>query len=373
MAQPKLNPFKRRLIRAAVQENIEVMHEQWPRLFPPPPLPRLFWFSWTVGVVIACTLTSFVFVVALGSHELRKPDQLSSAVTTVKNDAAASPVLPLDVVHPAPAMEGAKKIDEADPPALLEEAVDLALPAPRPSDFRTLALPVKSIVLDPGHGGEDPGAIAATGLTEKAIALDIAQRLRTLLQNASFHVHMTREKDDTTSLWRRVAFANAAGGDLFLSIHVNWIAPRSARVAETYYLGPTEDSASLQLAGVENARSGYSTSDFRRLLEGVYEDVKRKESQMLAAAVQGELTLALQQTNPALVRRAAKQAPFLVLIGARMPAVLTEVSCLSNKEEAQLLATSEYRQQIAQALFAGIRAYVDGLYHTYSTRKDAAS
>ncbi len=349
------------------------MHEQWPHLCPSPPLPRPFWIIRTIGVVIACTLASFVFVVAIGFHEPRKPDQLSAVGTAVKNDAVASPGLPLDGVSPVLAVESLRKIDEAHSLASLEESVDLAFPLPRQSDFRTLALPVKSIVIDPGHGGEDPGAIGANGLTEKAIALDIGQRLRTLLQNASFQVSMTREKDDTTSLWQRVTFANAAGGDLFLSIHVNWITPRSARVVETYYLGPTEDSASLQLAGVENAQSGYSTSDFRRLLDSVYEDVKREESYMLAAAVQGELTLALQQTNPALVRRAAKRAPFLVLVGAKMPAVLTEVSCLSNKEEAQLLATSEYRQQIAQALFTGIRAYVDGLYHTYSTRKDAAS
>jgi N-acetylmuramoyl-L-alanine amidase len=372
MAHPKPNPFKRRLIRAAVRENIGVIQNHWPSLSPSPLSTRLSWFSRTIGVAIACTLAALGYVVALNFHKSQQPAAPSPLVAATANGAAAM-ALSQSVIPPPLAVGAVEKVDESAPPALEGESSEPAFPAPRSSDFRAFALPVKSIVIDPGHGGEDPGAVAANGLTEKVIALDIGQRLRMLLQDASFQVHMTREKDDTISLWRRVAFANAAGGDLFVSIHVNWLAPRSARVVETYYLGPTEDAASLQLAGVENAQSGYATSDFRRLLNSVYEDVKREESRLFAAAVQGELTLALQHVNPALTRRAAKQAPFLVLVGANMPAVLSEVSCLSNKEEARLLATAEYRQHIAQALFTGIRAYVDGLYHTYSTRKDAAS
>src|SRR5262249_6980096 len=134
---------------------------------------------------------------------------------------------------------------------------DLLFPEPRPLDVRAFALAAKKIVIDPGHGGEDPGAVAARGVTEKDIALDIGLRLRALLLASSFEVRMTREKDETRSLARRAAFANEEGGDLFVSIHVNWIEPRRARVVETYYLGPTEDTAALQIAGAENHQSGY--------------------------------------------------------------------------------------------------------------------
>src|SRR5262249_37083206 len=146
-----------------------------------------------------------------------------------------------------------------------------------------------------------------------------------------------------------------------------------ARVVETYYLGPTEDAVVLQIAGTENHQSGYSLADFRRLLEGVYTDVKRSESRKLAEAIQGELIRTLHTTNHSSTPHAVKTAPFAVLIGTTMPAILTEVSCLSNKEEAQLLATPEYRQQIAQALFAGIRAYSSTLEQAYVMRKESPS
>ena len=228
-------------------------------------------------------------------------------------------------------------------------------------------------MIDPGHGGDDPGAVTSQGLTEKGLALDIGLRLRDLLVAASFDVRMTRESDKTVPLVQRVVFANQEEGDLLVSIHLNWVEPRRTRVVETYYLGPTEDATTLQLTGLENQQSGYSLADFRRLLEQVYTDVKRGESHRLAEAVQGELVHALQETNPALSSRAVKTAPFVVLVGADMPAVLTEVACLSNKEDAQLLASPEYRQHIAQALFAGIHAYSASLFHTNTTRKDVSS
>jgi N-acetylmuramoyl-L-alanine amidase len=115
---------------------------------------------------------------------------------------------------------------------------------------------------------------------------------------------------------------------------------------------------------VENRQSGYSLADFRRLLEGVYVDVRRSESRKLAETIQGELVRLLRTANPALENRAVKTAPFVVLITTEMPAVLAEVSCLSNDEEVQLLASADYRQQIAQALFTGVRAYAAVLNHS---------
>ena len=126
---------------------------------------------------------------------------------------------------------------------------------------------------------------------------------------------------------------------------------------ETYYLGPTDDPYLTALAASENRDSGYSLADFRRLLEGVYADVRQGESRDLARAVQAELLRTLRDRSPGLEDRGVKTAPFLVLVSTQMPAILAEVSCLSNEEEARRLAEPDYRQQIAAALHAGIRAY----------------
>ncbi len=381
------NAFKRRLLRAAVQENVRVMAGEWPRLTLPQPTSRPTWLTLSVVIVVVCTLAPLWYVaatVAKAPHEIIQASP-SMATETKLDLAFPDPVSSVTAIAP---MSVASKIelsssDSTSAGNVLPEMLsvfqpasvdaDLLLSEPRPLDVRAFALAARKIVIDPGHGGEDPGAIAAHGLTEKDIALDVGLRLRALLTASSFEVRMTREKDETRSLVRRAAFANEEGGDLFVSIHVNWVEPRRARVVETYYLGPTEDAAALQIAGTENHQSGYSLADFRRLLEGVYTDVKRSESRKLAEAIQGELIRTLHPTNRSSAPHAVKTAPFAVLIGTTMPAILTEVSCLSNKEEAQLLATPEYRQQIAQALFAGLRAYSSTLEQAYVMRKESPS
>ena len=175
---------------------------------------------------------------------------------------------------------------------------------------------------------------------------------------------MTREKDETVPLTQRTALANAQGADLFVSIHINAMEGRQIRGVETYYLGPTSDPFALQLAAHENQESGYSLADFRRLLDGIHLHVKREESRRFAEATNGALFSSLQAVNPALSNRGVKTAPFVVLITTEMPAILAEVSCLSNEDEARLLATTQYRQEIAQALARGIRAYTDALHRS---------
>jgi N-acetylmuramoyl-L-alanine amidase len=234
--------------------------------------------------------------------------------------------------------------------------------------LRVFPLSVKRIVLDPGHGGVDAGAVTPFGVVEKDVTLDIGQRLRRLLERAAFEVVMTRGVDETVPLTQRVALANAASADLFVSIHVNSFATPQVRGAEVYYLGPTSDPQALQLAAVENRHSGYSLGDYRRLLERVYLDVRRAESYQLAQAIQQELTKLLRRVDMALGARNVKMAPFLVLVTTKMPAILAEVAYLSNEEEARLLATPEYRQRLAQALFQGIRTYTDTL-NTHATKK----
>jgi len=233
--------------------------------------------------------------------------------------------------------------------------------APVPIDLTVLPLAVRKIMVDPGHGGKDSGTSTPGGLAEKEVTLDISLRLRHLLEQAAFEVVMTRDKDEAVSLRQRTALANAQGADLFVSIHLNWIGQGQGRGMETYYLGPTEDPELLQLTARENRDSGYGLADFRKLLDHIYLSVRRDESRRLAESVQRTLVTDLRQRHPTLVNRGVKTAPFAVLVGTEMPAILAEVACLSHPEEARLLATPQYRQDIAQALSQGIRAYAQAL------------
>jgi N-acetylmuramoyl-L-alanine amidase len=223
----------------------------------------------------------------------------------------------------------------------------------------TAALGIGKIVLDPGHGGNDSGARAAQGIFEKEITLDIARALRGFLRSEKYEVVMTRESDAFVSLRRRAQLANAERGDLFVSIHVNSVPSRDCHAVETYYLGPADDPRAEQLAGKENRDSGYHLADFRRLLEGVYVNVRQQESRKLAHVVQQELVAVLGDSNPAIRDKGVRSAPFLVLVATESPGILAEVSCMSNEEEAGRLAEPAFRQRIARALFLGIHAYAD--------------
>jgi N-acetylmuramoyl-L-alanine amidase len=232
---------------------------------------------------------------------------------------------------------------------------------PRPLNRSMFPLSVRKIVIDAGHGGSQHGAISDSGVSEKEITLDIALRLSRLVEQASFEVMLTRKTDQTVSLEKRVAFANSNNADLFVSIHVNWMEPRRIRPLETYFVGPTEDPAVIKLVSMENQDSGYSLSDYRRLLENVYIHTRRNESRRLAETIHTQLYDALRETNPTLDNRGIKMAPFIVLIGTQMPAILVEVSCLSNEDEVRLLTNGDYREKIALALLRGIRSYTNSL------------
>lgn len=237
------------------------------------------------------------------------------------------------------------------------------VPSTAPTDVNLSVLPlsVKRIVIDPGHGGDQPGAISHTGLAEKDVTLDIALRLRQLMKQSPFEVLLTRETDQTVTLADRVAFANAKKADVFVSIHVNWMQPRSIRPLETYYVGASSDPRVLQLASLENRDSGYTLSDYRQLLEKIYLDVRRNESHDLAQTVDARLYRSLKPLNPKLDDRGVKTAPFAVLVGTQMPAVLAEVSSLSNAEDDKLLRDDQYKQKIAVSLFEGITTYAKNL------------
>ena len=278
---------------------------------------------------------------------------LSVTTQGVSRDAA-----PITAVAKAPAVVpiASQSVPETEAP----------LAYPRPIDRNAIPLTVKTVVIDPGHGG-DPGAIAESGLAEKDITLDIALRLRRLLQEAPFEVLLTRDTDSRLSLDQRVQFANENKADLFLSIHVNSMEPHTIRALETYYVGPTDDPHALNLASRENKESGYSLSDYKQILEKIYVDVRREESHTAARTLHSQLFRALKQDNPQLDNRGVRTAPFVVLIGTQMPAVLMEIACLSNAEEVELLTSEQYRETIALALAQGIRHYASSL--TVAARK----
>jgi N-acetylmuramoyl-L-alanine amidase len=235
------------------------------------------------------------------------------------------------------------------------------LTQPQPLNRAVFPLSVKRIVIDPGHGGDEPGAVSSSGIAEKEITLDIALRLHRLMDEAPFDVLLTRHDDRAVPLSERATFANAHGGDIFVSIHVNWTNAPELRPLETYYLGPPNDPASIQVASRENRESDYSLASFRRLLEKIYLDGRRSESRNLAKKVQVELYQSLSQINSSLENRGVKTAPFAVLVETEMPAILVEVSCLSNEDEVRLLTNPDYRQQIARSLFRAIRSYAQDL------------
>jgi len=236
-----------------------------------------------------------------------------------------------------------------------------SLTTPQPLDPSVLPLALHTVVLDPGHGGENEGTISPTGLIEKEVTLDIAQRVRSLLESYSYKVLMTRHRDEDSSLKQRAELANAARGDIFVSIHVNWLENREVRGVETFFLGATEDPYLEALAARENQNSGYSLADFRDILEQVYAGVRQEESRQLARAMQKALYESLRAVNSTVRDRGVKSAPFGVLTHTEMPAILAEVSCVSNDVEARLLMTPIYRQYLAEAIVEGIQIYARSL------------
>lgn len=233
-----------------------------------------------------------------------------------------------------------------------------------PIERGIIPLEVRTIVVDAGHGGHDGGThLPHYGLLEKDITWDVARRLRSLLE-PEFEVVMTRDGDESVALKRRAEIANAAGADLFVSIHVNWLPDREARGIETYFAGATGDPFLQALAASENRDSGFSVADTRRLLDGIYSGMRLDESRRLAEWIGAALLDTLGRHNTDVVDRGVMRAPFVVLVATEMPAVLAEVACISNDREARLLGLEPYRQSIADALYTGIRGYAMELGET---------
>ena len=222
---------------------------------------------------------------------------------------------------------------------------------------RQLGLGVSRIVIDAGHGGHDPGA-RARGLHEADLVLDVAHRLeQRLTEQLGLEVVMTRRGDDYMPLEARTTLANRVQADLFLSIHANASQNTQARGVETYFLNFTTDPAAESVAARENADGSRTMNDLDGLLHTIATNSKLNESRSFAETVQGAMLGKLRSVDPEVPDLGVKQAPFIVLIGARMPSVLTEISFVTNRQDATLLSTDDYRNLIADALFEGILGY----------------
>lgn len=224
--------------------------------------------------------------------------------------------------------------------------------------IRALGLKVGRVVIDAGHGGHDTGTIGPTGLMEKDLALDVATRLAALIgERIGSEVILTRTDDTFVPLEDRTALANEKQADLFISIHANSSSVRTVRGIETYYLNLTADREALDVAARENAASQKSIHELQDLVSKITLTEKISESREFAAKVQRSLHAAVSRENRTLRNRGVRQAPFVVLIGARMPSVLAEISFISNPRDEKLLKAPAYRQKIAEALYSGVAGY----------------
>jgi N-acetylmuramoyl-L-alanine amidase len=226
---------------------------------------------------------------------------------------------------------------------------------------RQLGLGISRIVIDPGHGGHDPGA-AGKGVTEAELVLDVALRLEKMLVKVQgVNVVLTRRTDEFVGLQDRTAIANREGADLFLSIHANASENDQLSGVETYFLNFANNLSAAGVAARENAASGQAMAALPDFVKAIALNNKLDESRDFATAVQRSMIERLRPGNKALKDLGVKQAPFVVLIGAAMPSVLAEISFVTNNQEAKLLRGDTYRQRIADALFAAIRKYQTSL------------
>lgn len=222
---------------------------------------------------------------------------------------------------------------------------------------RQLGLGISRIVIDPGHGGRDPGA-RGRGLIEAEIVLDVALRLEALLEaEPGFEVVLTRRTNVYIPLEERTAIANQNQADLFLSIHANASLNPRARGVETFFLDFARDAEAEALAARENAGSARSMRSLPEIVQAITLNDKLVESRDFATILQTSVHEQLSAVDRQVEDRGVKQAPFVVLIGATMPSALAEISFLTNEQEAILLRTDGYRQQIAEALRDGVIRY----------------
>lgn len=228
---------------------------------------------------------------------------------------------------------------------------------------RALGLKIGRIVIDPGHGGHDTGTIGPTGLMEKDLCLDVALRLGKIIQQRlpGAEIIYTRSDDTFVPLEERTNIANQAQADLFISIHANSSQDHAARGVETYYLNLRGSAEAMEVAARENASSDEGVHDLQDLVKKITQTEKIDESKEFAADIQDSLAKRMLRNSRNIKNRGVRKAPFVVLIGADMPSILTEISFLSNPSDEKLLKQPEYRQRVAEGLYQGVASYLQSM------------
>jgi N-acetylmuramoyl-L-alanine amidase len=325
------------------------------------------------------------------ASQLANPDRLmielrKSAGTAVplKPQAAEDPSVPLAQATP-PVVRPVRTESMPPPSAPLPSPAESRLPAKtaapqsapaqtgqaarRTADggsslTRALGLKINRVVIDPGHGGHDQGTVGPKGYTEKELVLDVALRLGKLIEeNMGSEVIYTRSDDSFVSLQGRTELANERKADLFVSVHANSSPAAGIRGVETYYLNFTTAKDALDTASRENASSEKSIFEIRDLIQQITLHEKLDESKEFATRVQTSMQAFERTYSPTAKNRGIKKAPFVVLIGANMPSILTEIGFLSNAREEALLRRPEHRQKLAEALYRGLSRYAQSLSH----------
>jgi N-acetylmuramoyl-L-alanine amidase len=229
------------------------------------------------------------------------------------------------------------------------------------SIIRQLGLGVQRVVLDPGHGGKDPGCVGKNGTLEKDVVLIISRLLKTLLEKDGLEVILTRGSDIFLPVENRTVIANQKQADLFISIHANATRNRKLSGVETFYLNFSQDPSIIATAARENATSTKNIGKMKDIIEKIIQNTKIPESKELAKDIQNNLVRSLSKKYSNINSLGVKGGPFWVLIGAEVPSVLVEISFLSNPTEEKRLQSTQYRQRIAQGIYEGIMAYKHSL------------
>jgi N-acetylmuramoyl-L-alanine amidase len=282
----------------------------------------------------------------------RSPKSFPLAPDSVPANALPEPVLKVTTREPSPPVKSASL-----PPPIINAGPGTA----------KVASPVSRefvVAIDPGHGGKDPGAVSADGrLKEKNLTLEIATMLKMTLEskNPTLKVVLTRSDDRHLSLEERIAIANSANADLFISIHCNSAADASSKGIETYYFSKASSGAAMKAAARENGLPLSKMSDVEATLLDLMVTSKKSESAKLAISVHSALSRSQRKAGTTARDRGVRQAPFYVLLGAKMPAILVECAFISNKRERGKLTSPEYVASIADKIADGAANYVKGL------------
>ncbi len=224
---------------------------------------------------------------------------------------------------------------------------------------KTYSKTIKVVVIDPGHGGKDPGAVGPTGYYEKKANLKIALYLKEYLEKElGLTVIMTRSGDTYLDLKKRTAVANDKGADLFISIHNNASTSRNPYGVSTYYLAVTSDKKALTVAARENDTTIEELSELDYILTDLVVSAKRNESSLLAKFVQEGMVNSVKKGYDTINSIGVCQGPFWVLVGAQMPSILVECSYISNRREEKRLMTDDYLKSLARGIFNGVQRYI---------------